>query len=186
MVKNSPIWMYTAIVLAIVLAAVLLAGRVGLGSLAGGKEFHSELDGFSLRYPGGWKVVGREELAKYQGAFVFAAELPKRKAVFGVRVQAGETKKVNLDEVAAALDKSLPANFADFNKLSQDKLTLNGHKALQYDYLFTAGKKEKVRERLVIVAAPKRVYHLVAWSSRANFAKVSRDFDRMVDSFTTD
>lgn len=184
--KNSPIWMYLTIGLIVLIAAGLIIGRAPLARFSNGTEYSSAIDGFSVRYPAGWDVVKREELAKFQGVFVFAAENPKIKAVFGISVQPGQTKNVKLDEVATALDKTLPENFASFNKLSQEKFTLNGYKALKYDYVFTAQDKSKVRERLVIVAAPKRVFHLAAWAPRAGFPKLSKEFDRMIGSFSAE
>jgi hypothetical protein len=184
--RNNPVWMYLSIGLVVLLAAGFALSRFPSGALLGNKEYRSELDGFSLRYPKGWEIQRRDQLEQYQGVFVFAAEQKKTKGIFGVRLQSVGDEKVKLDEVATALDQAMPGSFADFNKLSQDKLKINGNQALNYEYTFTSQDKKKIHERLVIVSAPGRVYHLAAWSPAKNFAKVSGDFDRMIKSFSAE
>lgn len=185
-IRNNPIWMYVTIGLVAVVVLAFVATRLPIGLPTAGKQYRSDLDGFSLRYPAGWEMLGREGLAKFKGVFVFAAEHEKPKAVFGVRIQPITSKTVKLDEVATALDKAMPKNFADFNKLSQDRTTLNGKPALKYEYTFTAQDKSKVHEQLVILAARRRVFHLAAWAPARDFDKLDADFDRMIGSFTAD
>jgi hypothetical protein len=184
--RNNPVWMYLTIGLIVMLAAGFALIRLPSSPFSDNREYRSELDGFSLRYPKGWEIQRRDQLEQYQGVFVFAAEQKKSKAVFGVRLQSVGDEKVKLAEVATALDQAMPGSFADFNKLSQEKLTLNGNEALKYEYTFTSQDKKKIHERLVIVSASGRVYHLAAWSPAKNFAKVSGDFDRMIKSFSAE
>lgn len=138
--------------------------------------------GFSLGYPAArWRRLGGRD----GRAFAFAAAGNEPAAFFGVRSQSVSPKDVGYIKLAKMLDKRLAAKFASFRKVDHSIITLNGgRRALRYDYVFVSAKGVKTRERLIVVLAKAKVFHITAWSREADFEKIRDDLDAMIKSFT--
>jgi len=187
---RSPVWpiLFIAALAALIISSALGRPLINLGSSKPGKAYKNYTaasdDGFSLQYPRDWRVLSREELAKFQGVFAFAAQSKKPTALFSVKVQNIKTKAVNLGQVGRALDKAMPKNFPRFKKLGQQLTTVNGRQALDYEYTFVSNEGLAVKERLTVIPAGDKVFHLTSWASVKNFSRVKPDFDRIVAGFT--
>ena len=183
---QSPIWMYTTVALVVIIILGISLSRLGIGpwSKSAAEEYNDKTYDFSLRYPSGWTKLSDEELAKLREVFVFAVRRSNPNGFFAVRVLPGKAKDVQLEGVARALDKTMPRSLRGFNKLAQDSIKIDGTEALRLEYTFVSRRKLKIREQLVIILRPGKVYYLVAWGADRNFERLRADFEKMTESLT--
>lgn len=180
--------MYAAIVLALAAAGSFLLGRYSMtkqepAAKVADKVYRSGTLRFALRYPGNWRPLSKEELAKLQGVFAFGIVRSRPGALFSVRVQRAKTKKnVPLDALARALDKTMPKEFSGFKKRTSVRTVVGGKRALRYEYTFVSAQGTRMQEQLTVIPVGGRIYHLVAWSTDINFDKARPDFVKITRS----
>ncbi|MDP1808503.1 MAG: PsbP-related protein [Actinomycetota bacterium] len=139
-----------------------------------------------LSYSSQWNALNQGELAKYNGAFMFAVERANPHAFVSVKVQTVNAQGVNLAQLAKSLDKEIVREFTDAKKKGQSIIQLDDGKALRYEYSFKSANNLRVREQLVIVPAGRKVYHLSASAADQDFDGVRPEIDNLVKSFQTE
>ncbi|MDP1809225.1 MAG: PsbP-related protein [Actinomycetota bacterium] len=184
------IYMVAAAILALAVNYMIIRPFSGSGGLSlpqtvvAEKQFVSERDNFSLRYPAGWSPLSEGELSKYNGAFAFAVERNDPRVFFGLRVQTIDSKGVGLNQLAQGLDKEIVKNFQDAKKNDQEIVQLkSGRRALKYEYTFTSASKTTVREQMLIIPAGSKVYHLSVSADDKDFDNVRGDVDALIQGF---
>lgn len=152
------------------------------------KSFEGPNKRYSVKYPAVWTKLDRSEKAKYDGAFSFAATRDDPTAFLGIREQPLEAGESDLKVVSSMMDKEMPKQFKDFEKISSKTQKLNcGEEALRYDFNFLSVDGQRVYEQIVVVPTATDVYYITTWADKNDDIDIVKvDLERVLEEFRID
>jgi hypothetical protein len=172
------------VVVAVVLAAVVVAGLVGVvawrmlagaGPDEGPDAALSTVAAIDVDLPAGWVADDLREVDRKAGV-VARANRSAPAAAFLARAVAGELEAdATLDAIGAQTEQALTRSLAGFELVGRDRTTLDGHDGVRIDYRQPGAGGAVMRARMVIVPMADRTYYLTVRAADSDFDAVGAD-----------